>query len=782
MQTKPAIPAAAGRKPKLFERHWPWLLFGLLASCGLFGLVSILAAGILESIDPLWLGKNVRGYTAAGYALGVLAVLLAILAFFYSVRKRSLQEKAPFRSTMMAWLWSHVYLGLLALVAAALHGGYGLFSLSLSTGKLVFWIFALLVLSGIAWRIVYSLVPKIAQPKIRNYSQKDAAGRARMQEIEIEKLAAGETQAFRSLAEKAKAGRLTRAEVQVLSAEERKKMDEIARLADSRRRALDRLRQQDIFHRILQAWRALHVPLAFVFIIFFVVHLIAVFDLPSRIFPAAFKGFASAQDCAQCHQDIVDQWQHSMHAFTLSSPVTIAQANQVIDDTLLGQPSPDPYLLCVNCHGPVGASITGQARLPLDGKLGMNGQVLNEGVNCSVCHQFKGEPVSGGGGLSTAFQAGLKPGRIFFGPLEDPVGNAYHRSQTTPMYSEEPERLCMSCHNLNYDLNGDGKIEVGVDLILQTTYTEYEAYREGGGSQTCLDCHMPVVDGADRAAEAAAVPLKQDYAAPPRTVRNHAFVGVDYPLDHIGIDDPFQAEREALLQTAATLARSPEWVFDGNGRITGFELSVTNSGAGHKLPTGKGYGGQMWLEVVVEDSSGIILFESGLLASPTSDLCDAETLNDAMAVYVRGCPDGPDEQLVSFQQKLLDQIDVLRDGNGSPIRNDSGQMVLTQPADGAETWLQHLTSGSVPRVRPADGQTVPRLNPGETHAFIYTIPLTTQELSGASVRIRLLYRNLAPYFLRALAENQAEGELPELGPLIENQPVIEMSVLEFSLP
>src|SRR6185503_6990646 len=103
--------------------------------------------------------------------------------------------------------------------------------------------------------------------------------------------------------------------------------------------------------------------------------------------------------------------------------------------------------------------------------------------------------------------------------ISDPAGNAYHQGQSSELFAR-PDQLCRNCHNVTLDRNEDGQIEKGVDLILQTIYTEWERYLEAGGTESCVSCHMPPVNGATRAAEAADIPSEQDYAAPPRLVRD----------------------------------------------------------------------------------------------------------------------------------------------------------------------------------------------------------------------------------------------------------------------
>jgi hypothetical protein len=455
----------------------------------------------------------------------------------------------------------------------------------------------------------------------------------------------------------------------------------------------------------------------------------------------------------------------------------IAQTNQDLRETLVGQPSPDPLLICQNCHAPSNTKLTQQTFLPFEAPvgLGLDDGYINEGVNCASCHQYAGEPDTGVGGLAAVFQADLVPGRVYFGPYDDAVGNAYHQSKFLPRYNQ-PQTLCESCHNVNYDLNGDGEIEKGVDLVLQTTFEEFEDYVADGGTETCVSCHMPLIRGATRIAEGADIPTEQDREAPPRQVHDHSFVGVDYPLDLVSESDPQREAREALLRSAARIN-----IFTGesvleDGGIT-FEVSITNNDLGHNLPTGFAFARQMWFEVIVSDENGTTLFSSGVLRTNTDDLCDAGTMDDPgnpLARFVRGCA-AFDSQLVNFQQKLIDEIDILLDENDQPVRNDDGDFIIVQPPGGEETNLQHLEGGVVARVRPFDGQVLGLIPPNETRTFVYFVPIEGELPSEIRISVRLLFRNLPPYFLRALGEEQPDDEIPQIGPLIENLQIVEMA-------
>lgn len=774
------------RKLRGWEQQWPWIIVAVLASGSLFGLAYAVAEGFFQEIDPFLFGANLRGYTAFGLTMGVLAVVLAILTFFYSYRKRSVSQTLPLRGTVMMWLSAHIYLGFLGLLASALHAGFGVLwadGARLSSGKVLFYIFALLMISGTLWRLVYLLVPRLFQERILNYSQKDTAARIQQRLVEIEKVAAGKSAAFHEFKELAislSSGRSSgKPTVENLLPEERAAAEKLTELAVSLQRARQRARLQARADALLQNWRWMHVPLAFAFFIVLAIHIMAVSDLPARAFPAQAAGYRPSIECRECHEQIYDQWVNSMHAHALDSPVTVVQTNQVVTVNLKDENSPDPLLVCQNCHAPTNTAMTLQPLLPFEPPPGVDYASINEGVNCASCHQFAGQPSNSGGAFAAVFQAQLRPGRLYFGPYSDPVGNAYHQSKPTDMWAE-PHTLCQSCHNVQVDRNGDGIIQKGVDLVLQTTYDEFERYLQAGGTETCVTCHMPLVSSNGRIAEAASIPHQQDRDAPPRLVREHSFVGVDYPLDLVSESDPQRTDRLELLREAARMELVDESVqiveADNGSRTLNFTVSITNNDLGHNLPTGFAFARQMWLEIIVVDANGQVVYESGVLASNTADLCDAGTLDDPrnpMVEYVVGCS-ASDPQLTNIQQKLVDDVDILRNASGDAVVDANGEFVPIQAVGGSETWMQNLNGGAVARTRPVDGQVLGTIPSGETRFFGYEVLLEELPPGDLTISVRLLFRNLPPYFLRALVDNAIPEETVDLEPMIPNLQIVEM--------
>jgi hypothetical protein len=477
--------------------------------------------------------------------------------------------------------------------------------------------------------------------------------------------------------------------------------------------------------------------------------------------PPAPDPALTAQQCGVCHATIYRQWTQSMHSHALTSPVVIAQTNQDVAETFAGTANPDPYKFCVNCHSPnVAAAVTG-ATLPVPAST-----QGTDGVSCTTCHQFDGNPEKGSGAFAgdhqgSGYQTGFLPARQYVGALDSPVANSLHTSTNGKNFSVNPNKLCGNCHEVWIDYDHDGVVEKGLDLALQTTWDEYTEYKTLGGKETCVSCHMAVDPSQTRAADGAQIPGQQSTAAPPRQIHDHSFPGVDFALDTPAQKQATEASRTALLQGAATFAIDRRTVgFDGDG--LGFDVFIGNSGTGHNLPSGFAFARQMWVEIVATDASGATVFQSGVLGQPTDDLCDGDSLferGNPMKRFFQGCTQ-VDDQLVTFQQKLVDRVDFEEDGS-DPF-DPAGLTKAIQI--GNETWLQYLHGGVVARQRTFDGVELAAIKPFDSQELHYDLPVN--QTNGLHISARLLWRQLPPYFMRALASAQPSGETPQIAPLV----------------
>jgi hypothetical protein len=485
----------------------------------------------------------------------------------------------------------------------------------------------------------------------------------------------------------------------------------------------------------------------------------------------------TAAQCGTCHTTIYQQWTNSMHSHALTSPTVIVQTNQDLALPLSKAPSPDPQKFCINCHGPTFAASATSPEMP------PSVPHWKEGITCTSCHQFDGTPQKGSGGFAgndygPAFQKGVVQGKEMLGAVDSPVANSMHTSNSTGQdFSPNPNQLCANCHEVWIDYDHDGIVEKGLDLALQTTWDEYKEYKTLGGQESCVSCHMPVVAGLTRIADGAAIPSQQSVQAPPRQVHDHSFVGVDFALDTPAQGQATLAARTALMQKAATFFIDRDSV-GNSGDGVGFNVFLANSGTGHDLPSGFAFARQMWIEITATDSTGSTVFSSGLLGQPTDDLCDGEILFDRdnpMNRFLQNC-DQVDDELVTLQQKLVDLAGFQADGS-DPF-DPAG---LTKAVEiGEETWMQFLHGGVVARQRPFDGTQLVNLKPFEQEEFHYDIP-TGNTSGGLHVQARLLFRQLPPYFLRALASGQAATDVPQISPLISNLETLVMATDELDL-
>ena len=255
-----------------------------------------------------------------------------------------------------------------------------------------------------------------------------------------------------------------------------------------------------------------------------------------------------------------------------------------------------------------------------------------DGVSCTVCHQIQstglGTAATDNGNFAVA-PAGTQP-RPLFGPYVSDSVNKVH--VVASGYSVEQAAhirdatLCATCHTLYTTSLGPGGKPVG-RLPEQMTYLEWQqsSYRD---KQTCQQCHMPSIDSP--------VNVSSLLGTPRDGVHRHTFTGANVLMQNM-----LSAHRDELAVTAqpATLlaasARTTAFlqslaarVTVGPAQLAGSELSFAvrvENLAGHKLPTSYP-SRRAWLHVVVTDSAGHTVFESGKL---NADGSISGNVNDA---------------------------------------------------------------------------------------------------------------------------------------------------------
>lgn len=259
---------------------------------------------------------------------------------------------------------------------------------------------------------------------------------------------------------------------------------------------------------------------------------------------------ASVEDCASCHTEQAQAFAGSAHARSDRSPVLEAMLPHVRE--AWGGAAADR---CTRCHAPEHARLLGDRDAEVH-------------VTCISCHAAVGNRGARDGLLL------VDPSAPLGGPFEDAVPTPAHASRQAPLLASAT--LCGTCHELT-----------GPALFIEETLTEHQQASAEEGDPRCISCHMPRLDDGAIALDT--------HTSRPR--RSHAFVG---------LDPPWGASEEAQRQAAndATILLRNALSLSLVETDTGLELSVTNVGARHSVPTGVAFLRDVWVDVEIDDDTG----------------------------------------------------------------------------------------------------------------------------------------------------------------------------------
>jgi cytochrome c553 len=318
--------------------------------------------------------------------------------------------------------------------------------------------------------------------------------------------------------------------------------------------------------------------------------------------------------CGGCHTVQYQGWKGSMHSNSFKDP--LFQAEWALAEKELGGNIGN---LCGGCHSPVGMLTKS---IKFDPALGKHGgftasPIAENGVFCDVCHTISGSTYD----KSSVMEHGngsyqSSPGPIKRGPLKD-AKSPYHETAYSEQHTQAA--FCGNCHNIFNPLN---------QFPLERTYDEwkYSVYAQNGVQ--CQDCHMVPVETAMRVADTLtpAAQLKEHGLGGKagigaekdrEIVHGHGFVGGNAVITAV-LGDPDSRRHAGIavkrLRSAADLDISLDSVPGQNG-LHRVAVKVTNSRAGHDLPTSLTFIRELWVDVTVTDQNGRVLLRSGALDS-----------------------------------------------------------------------------------------------------------------------------------------------------------------------
>ncbi len=305
--------------------------------------------------------------------------------------------------------------------------------------------------------------------------------------------------------------------------------------------------------------------------------------------PVSPDDYFEAKDCGECHRDQYAQWEGSLHSRAHEDSIYLAFA-----ELARKEGGEDLYRFCSGCHAPL--SVATRAEKPA--------YLKHEGVTCDVCHHIRSvDRIHAEGGANASFV--LEAGDVRYGPLDDSSPTPAHKSAFSPTHRSA--LLCSACHTLLHPENR---------LPIENTYEEWVNGPYAAAGIQCQDCHMR---SAEQAAEVART--MRPIRVPGRTlgdkgdradVHDHRFAGGSTDTKHTGAGEAHAAEAEARLKGAVELSLGVPRETTAGG-ILFVEVSVTNVGAGHAIPTSITELRQVWLDLRVTDATGTEVFRSGAI-------------------------------------------------------------------------------------------------------------------------------------------------------------------------
>jgi Cytochrome c554 and c-prime len=410
--------------------------------------------------------------------------------------------------------------------------------------------------------------------------------------------------------------------------------------------------------------------------------------------------FAKGSDCALCHslsssasamRDEKDRnvapfdlWSGSMMANSAVDPYWKAAVSAEVAAT----PSQKAHIeeVCSRCHAPMAAPVTSSP----------NGEILaflrhdhaktalgKDGVSCTVCHQISSENL----GTDESFTGGFKfnTNSEIYGPHANPVTMPMqHHVGYTPTKADHilSSAMCATCHTViteSFDKQGSATHE---HLHEQAPYLEWrnsifndEVDTNSATARSCQSCHVPQtdVDGNAISTRLAHNPGGRDFPflKPRNPYGRHTFAGGNVFMTQLlrdnrqllGISTPADAfdrvveDSRKLLQrdTAKLTIVKPE----SGSPVSTISVRIDNQ-SGHKFPTAYP-SRRAWLEFVVRDTQGAIVFESGRV-NQRGQITDENS--NVIASEFAGGPTQPHFDTIASSQQVQIYETFMQDTEG----------------------------------------------------------------------------------------------------------------------
>ncbi len=235
---------------------------------------------------------------------------------------------------------------------------------------------------------------------------------------------------------------------------------------------------------------------------------------------------------------------------------------------------------------------------------------------------------------------------------------------------------------------------------------------------------------------------------PKRTRTNHAFTGPDHQLvtnaakerlnlsdeEYKAYIDKYEKDRLQLFRNAAALSvQQPSEVAPGSTlRVV---ATIKNTFTGHNFPTGFTAERQVWLEVLLRDAKGKLLYASG-------DLDKNGDLRDGHSLEVEHGTVPFDYDLTNLQAKFLARgFTGTETENLDPVNRLLSPVPIHRPSSALVALIGSPFSARI---------TKKGIMARSSQSFTYKIPVPEKVEGPLKLSVRLRVRHVPPHFLNSI--------------------------------
>lgn len=469
--------------------------------------------------------------------------------------------------------------------------------------------------------------------------------------------------------------------------------------------------------------------------------------------PEAF--FLSSKKCAECHEEIYNQWNSSAHHFASFNNQFYRKSIEHMQEISGGTKS---SRWCAGCHDHA-VLFSGKWDTPIIEQ--MDTPAAQAGLSCLSCHGIVHVDGTMGNSSFTIKYPELHNLMVSDNPLISKMNYFMtflepepHRRVFLKPFMKDSAEFCAPCHKVHLD------VPVNNYRWLRG-FNDYDNWQASGVSgqgarsfyypdkpMVCADCHMPLV------------PVKDDPAARNGMVHSHRFPAANMALPYVNRDDE-------QLKTVESFLKS------GFITVDIFAASPVEEGGGLPMMRRAGEGPQLMSTFAVgeeaEQARQVIIREVGQVAAP---------LDKAGAVFRPGETIRVDVVVRTrkighfFPAGTVDAFDVwlelqAKDANGRTIFwsgkvEDDGRGPVEE---GAHFYRSYMLDGAGNPVNKRNAwQTrsllyVRLIPPGAADVAHYRIQIPEDASGPITLTTKLNYRKFSHYYTQyAYAGKPVEGE------------------------